>query len=234
MSNLEKEKLSLDFARLSAVRKCGLNVVLAKIENIKARHEIEGGRDCIKRINGRMKTFESTLEKCARKAKEFEKTFDCCRDLPTIECINESIQDLAGVRIVTYYLDDIQTICNDLITDDDIDVKYIKDYVTNPKGSGYRSLHLIVNVTINGNKNIPLEERTIPVEIQIRTSLMDAWASIEHKLVYKTSHDNVSPETKKSLMEMSKKMHEIDEQLVQTRDFEEACVIKNTSCLSVN
>lgn len=230
MSTLEK--LSLDFARLSAARKCGLNVVLAKIENIQARYEIDGERDCIKRISGRMKTLESTLEKCARKVKEFEKAFNnCCDGSPTIECIDNSILDLAGVRIIVYYLDDIQKVCNDLIADEDIEVKCIKDYVTNPKGSGYRSLHLIVNVTVNGNKNIPLEERVIPVEIQIRTSLMDAWASIEHKLVYKTSHENVSPETKKSLMEMSKKMHEIDEQLVQTRDFEEAC-IKNASCLS--
>ena len=228
------EKLSLDFNRLSAARKCGLNVVLAKIENIQARYEIDGERDCIKRISGRMKTLDSTIEKCSRKAKEFKKAFVCCDGSPTIEFIDRSILDLAGVRIIVYYLDDIQKVCNDLIAHEDIEVKRIKDYVTNPKGSGYRSLHLIVNVTVNGNKNIPLEERVIPVEIQIRTSLMDAWASIEHKLVYKTSHENVSPETKKSLMEMSKKMHEIDEQLVQTRDFEEACVIKNTSCLSVN
>ena len=226
LSNLNEE-----FERLSAVRKCGLNIVAAKIENMQARHEINGERDYIKRISKRMKSFESTVEKCRRKENEKERgelDWSSSEDfVPTIEYINKNIQDLAGIRIVTHYLDDIEKIHNDLIADEDIEVRCIKDYITNPKGSGYRSLHIIIDITINGDKNIPDEERVVPIEIQIRTSLMDAWASIEHKLVYKASREDVLPETKSDLMKMSDEMHNIDIKLVRTRNFEEASLMAN-------
>ena len=229
MSNLSN--LHEEFERLSAVRKCGLNIVAAKIENMQARHEINGERDYIKRISKRMKSFDSTMEKCRRKKSEKERDetdWSSPEDfLPTIEYVNKNIQDLAGIRVITHYLDDIEKVCNDLIADEDIDVKCIKDYITNPKGSGYRSLHMIVNVTVNGDKNIPIEERVVPLEIQIRTSLMDAWASIEHKLVYKASREDVLPETKRDLTEMSNEMHNIDIKLVQTRNFEETSLMTN-------
>ena len=223
-------KLKEEFNRLSVVRKCGLNIVAAKLENMQARHQmISGERDYIKRISKRMKTFDSTLEKCRKKESEKERDesgWSSPEDfVPTIDYIDKNIQDLAGIRIITYYIDDIEKVFNDLIADEEIKLERIKDYITTPKGSGYRSFHVIVSVTITGDKSIPEEERVVPIEVQIRTSLMDAWASIEHKLVYKASREDVSQATKKDLNKMSDEMYNIDVRLVQTRNTEEASLI---------
>ena len=213
--NLEKQ-----FKVLSDRRELGLNVLLTKLENMKKQHELSGRRGIIKRISHRMKTFDSAMEKCRRK--ECEKTGVSNSDAeekftPTIEYIEENIFDLAGARIITHYIDDIEEVFNEIIADEDIEVN-----VADPKENGYRSFHILANIKISNKKTLSESERVVPVEIQIRTSLMDAWASIEHKLVYKTSYDDVLPETIQSLSEMSNNMYQLDNKLLKTRKLEEA------------
>ena len=218
--NLEKQ-----FKVLSDRRELGLNVLLTKLENMKKQHELSGRRGIIKRISHRMKTFDSAMEKCRRKeCEKTEVTVSGAEEnfTPTIEYIEENIFDLAGARIITRYIDDIEEVFNEIIADEDIEVKKIKNYVADPKENGYRSFHILANIKISNKKTLSESERVVPVEIQIRTSLMDAWASIEHKLVYKTSYDDVLPETIQSLSEMSSDMYQLDNKLLKTRKLEEA------------
>ncbi len=118
----------------------------------------------------RLKSPTGIMEKLRRKG------------LPvTEESIRLNVRDVAGVRVVCPYINDIDTVAEFLLSQDDVDLIARKDYVENPKESGYRSLHLVVALKIT------LEEtcRELPVEVQIRTIAMDFWASLEHQLRYK-------------------------------------------------
>ena len=93
------------------------------------------------------------------------------------------IFDLGGIRVVTNYLNDVYTVANNLIAQSDVELLKRKDYIKHPKPSGYRSLHLVVTVPVFQASGVKIA----PVEVQIRTVGMDMWASLEHKLRYKTS-----------------------------------------------
>ena len=96
------------------------------------------------------------------------------------------MNDVAGIRVICSYIDDIYEIANALLAQDDITLEKRKDYIVNPKPNGYRSLHLIVKVPVffaSGKKDMK-------VEVQIRTIAMDFWASLEHQLKYKQNIQN--------------------------------------------
>ena len=99
----------------------------------------------------------------------------------TAEAIEQNLFDVAGVRIICSFIDDIYMLADCLVSQDDITLVRIKDYIKNPKENGYRSLHLIVEVPIfleNG-------KRSVKVEVQLRTIAMEFWANLEHQLRYK-------------------------------------------------
>ena len=102
------------------------------------------------------------------------------------------MNDIAGVRVICSFIDDIYTIADSFLNQDDITLIEKKDYIKNPKPSGYRSLHLIVSVPIFFLN----EKRNVKVEVQLRTIAMDFWASLEHKLRYKK---NIPDDVVKSL-----------------------------------
>ena len=99
-----------------------------------------------------------------------------------IESALEHLNDIAGIRVICYYIDDIYQIASLLTHQNDIHLVKIRDYIKNPKENGYRSLHLVVRVPVFLSEG----PKMVPVEIQIRTIAMDFWASLEHKLRYKT------------------------------------------------
>jgi putative GTP pyrophosphokinase len=104
------------------------------------------------------------------------------RNIPlTLSAIEENITDIAGVRVVCSFPEDIYLLADCLLQQDDIRLIERKDYIKNPKPSGYRSLHLIVGVPIF----LQNEKREMKVEVQLRTIAMDFWASLEHKVRYK-------------------------------------------------
>ena len=103
----------------------------------------------------------------------------------TTEGIEENIFDIAGIRIICSFEEDIYKMADLLLQQDDIKLVEKKDYIKNPKESGYRSLHLIVEVPIF----LENEKRAMKVEVQLRTIAMDFWASLEHKLRYKKDLD---------------------------------------------
>ena len=99
--------------------------------------------------------------------------------------MEENIHDVAGVRVICSFVDDVYLLADALLSQDDITLLEKKDYIANPKENGYRSLHLIVAVPIF----LEREKRVMQVEIQLRTIAMDFWASLEHQLRYKKDFD---------------------------------------------
>ena len=124
----------------------------------------------------------------------------------SFESIEKNLNDVAGVRIICPYISDVYTVRNLLCAQKDIKMVAEKDYIKNPKESGYRSLHLLAEVSVQLSDG----ERPIHVEIQIRTISMDSWATVEHNLRYKADSANVTEEAVKHLKECAEKLAEID------------------------
>ena len=147
--------------------------VSTKLEVLDNEFSVKHDYNPIHHMECRLKSIKSIMEKIERKGlpKEIESVY--------------TITDFAGVRVVCNYIDDIYTVEDSLLRQDDIKLVKRKDYIKNPKESGYRSLHLVVEVPIF------LSNRTydMPVEIQIRTIAMDTWASLEHELKYKRKEE---------------------------------------------
>lgn len=142
------------------------NFVL-KLQAIKRQYNIYGLKNPIEDITGRIKTPESIMEKLERMKMDVSQVRD--------------LNDIAGIRITCRYIQDVYDIYNMLQARKDIKIVQVKDYIKNPKPSGYRSLHIIAEYkaeTIHGQEKIK-------IEFQVRTLAMHLWASIEHSLKYK-------------------------------------------------
>lgn len=108
--------------------------------------------------------------------KVFRKGFE-----PSIDSIRENLNDIAGIRVICSYIDDIYTVAQILKMQGDLEVIKLTDYIKNPKPNGYRSLHLVLKVPVYFSDRV----EKVKVEVQIRTIAMDFWASLEHQLHYK-------------------------------------------------
>lgn len=143
-----------------------------KFEVLDAEFNVRYRRNPINTIQTRLKRTSSITDKLMKKG------------LPcTLQNIETHIHDVAGVRVICSYIDDIYTIADAFLKQDDITLIERKDYIANPKPNGYRSLHLIVEVPVFFSE----QTKPMKVEVQIRTIAMDFWASLEHQLKYKQS-----------------------------------------------
>ncbi|MDD2218367.1 MAG: GTP pyrophosphokinase family protein [Eubacteriales bacterium] len=137
------------------------------------------------------------------------------RELPiSFKAVAENIFDVAGIRVICHYIEDIYTVSELLSSQTDIQVVIEKDYIKNPKENGYRSLHLIVEVPVffvGGVVNMP-------VEIQIRTIAMDFWASLEHQLRYK-SHGEIPEFIADELKECARDINKNDVKMQKIHSF---------------
>lgn len=175
--------LSHDGATLKSARKARENIsrfmlnyrfatdqLLTKIQILKTEFEHLHDYSPIEHVSSRVKTVESILEKARR------------RQIPLEQHeLQAQMHDIAGVRVVCSFIDDVYRVCAMLTAHDDIVVVEIKDYIATPKTNGYRSLHLIVQVPVF----LSTSTEKVLVEIQLRTVAMDFWASLEHKIDYK-------------------------------------------------
>lgn len=197
----KNEKLDVKeepFEKLMFFYKSALKQLELQMNIIKDEFKLIYNYDLIDHINTRIKEPKSIVKKMEKK--KYDKTY-----LNLIEKIN----DIAGIRIVCTLKDDIFFI-RDLVKQiPDIHVLKEKDYVTNPKESGYSSYHMIVEVPVK------LTQKTIYVkcEIQIRTLAMDFWASFEHKVKYKTKND-VNPKMSKELVNCAKMINKFDTKMI--------------------
>ena len=156
--------------RMFAYYRCANMEIETKMRVLNEQFSLQYDRNQIESIKTRVKSIESIMKKIRRK------------NIPmTLDSIEEYIRDIAGVRVVCSFQDDIYMLADCLLKQDDITLIEKKDYIKNPKPSGYRSLHLIVEVPIF----LQNEKRNMKVEVQLRTIAMDFWASLEHKLRYK-------------------------------------------------
>lgn len=168
---------------------------ILKMEGIKKQYKLNGISCPIEIVSGRIKTPDSIMDKANRMNVPFEQ-------------IDERLYDIGGVRITCKYLEDVYYVRDLLVSRKDIVLREERDYIKNPKKSGYRSLHLIVSYnveTINGQKPVILE-------FQIRTHAMHFWASIEHSLKYKFKKQ--IPDTlKERLLAASLAAAKVDEEM---------------------
>ena len=139
------------------------------------------------------------------------------------ENIQEQLNDVAGIRVVCAFIDDIYTVADLLASQDDIKILQIKDYIKNPKPNGYRSYHMIVEVPVFFSRG----KTPMRAEIQIRTNGMDFWATLEHQLRYKKGieemegYDQISAELLESahaMIEMDNEMQHIKDMIGQFHD----------------
>ena len=158
----------------------------------------------IHHIQSRLKSFESILEKAVRYGIE--------DPLNNIDRIKREILDIAGVRVICNYEEDLHTMSGLLLSQEDVQLIRMKDYCDNPKESGYRSLHMVVAVPVF----LVRRKKIVPVEIQFRSIAMDAWASLEHELRYKNKGD-LSKEIVDALKECAEELHVVDERMSRIR-----------------
>ena len=166
---------TLDFQQLyqAAIRQ-----VNTKLEILDDEFHFKYDRNPIHHMESRLKSPQSIIEKLYRKGFEI-----------SAKSAQENITDIAGVRVICSYIEDIYSIAKLLKQQDDVILVRETDYIRNPKANGYRSLHLVVNVPVYLSDGKEL----VPVEIQIRTIAMDFWASLEHQIRYKGA-DNIPDE----------------------------------------
>ena len=189
------------FAELMMRYKCAMLEVKTKFDVLNTQLSLENDRNPLESINCRIKTVASIIEKLNRKGFELSP-----------ESIEKNLNDVAGIRVICSFIEDIYLLADRLCSQDDIRLIERKDYIKNPKPNGYRSLHLIVEVPIF----LMDEKKFMRVEVQFRTIAMDFWASLEHKLKYKknieTDLQEISAELKTCAEEISRldnKMQEI-------------------------
>ncbi|HNZ98163.1 GTP pyrophosphokinase family protein [Ruminococcus sp.] len=186
-----------DFLQPSHLYDSAIEVVKTYLNILDNEFSVKFQRNPIHNIESRLKSPQSIIGKLQKKG------------LPlSTDAARKNLLDLAGIRVTCYYISDIYALVEKLGRRDDFTVIKRKDYIKNPKPSGYRSYHMILNVPVY----LSTHKEYAPVEIQIRTIAMDFWASLEHQLKYKTSAE-LSPEISEELRQCAERIAETDIQM---------------------
>ncbi|MBP3372007.1 MAG: GTP pyrophosphokinase family protein [Clostridia bacterium] len=186
------------FAVQMQVYRAAIKEVQTKLEILDDAFNVQFEHNPIHHIESRLKSPASIIQKLERKG------------LPVnSDSVAIGVQDIAGIRVICNYIDDVWRVEQLLLEQDDVTLVKRKDYINNPKDNGYRSLHLIVSIPIflTGGRKDTL------VEVQIRTIAMDMWASLEHKLYYK-SDSNIPENLLKRMNACSDALHLIDQEML--------------------
>ncbi len=197
---IEALKKAKPFVELMMYNRCAIREIETKLRVLDEEFSARADRNPIQTIKSRIKKPVSIIEKLQNRGLEV-----------TVENIQTKITDIAGVRVICSFIEDIYMLSDLLISQDDLRVVEIKDYIKNPKPNGYRSLHLIMEVPIF----LSVEKKYMVVEVQFRTIAMDFWASLEHQLKYKKKIENpeqIATELKKcadAITEVDMRMQDI-------------------------
>ena len=200
------EQLHADFDPVYSMLmdyQCAVMEVETKFNILNNRLSIQGEHNPIESVKSRVKALDSIIRKLEK------------LNLPiTVESVEENLMDVAGVRVICSFIDDIYRIEECFLAQEDVTLVMRKDYIKNPKPSGYRSLHLIVKTPVY----IESGKKEMLVEVQMRTIAMDFWASLEHKLRYKK---NLDPQTAESLAKeleaCAEESAKLDEKMLRIR-----------------
>ncbi|MDQ0207882.1 GTP pyrophosphokinase [Alkalicoccobacillus murimartini] len=171
-----------------------------KLKGVREQYQKSSNHTPIEFVTGRVKPVSSILNKAARKKISFDH-------------LEQEIQDLAGVRIVTQFVEDIETVVELIRKRTDFEILEERDYIIEQKPSGYRSYHLIIWYPVQTIQG----EKKIQVELQVRTLSMNFWATIEHSLRYKYSGE-IPDEIGRRLIRASEAAFKLDEEMSIIRD----------------
>ena len=163
---------AIQFRELMMMYNCAIREVRTKLEVLNDELSIRNSRNPIEFIESRIKRPLSIVDKLKRYGEPVN-----------VESIERSLNDVAGIRVICPFIDDIYSVADMLLSQDDITFIKKKDYIEKPKPNGYRSLHLILEVPVFFSN----QKKPMRVEVQIRTIAMDFWSSVDHQLKYK--HD---------------------------------------------
>lgn len=189
---------AVQFQQVMMVYEGAIKEMVTKLEILKHEFLVKGVHVPIKSIESRVKSPLSIARKLQRNGLEI-----------TLENITSSLHDVAGVRVICPYIADVYTVAEILSSQKDIRVIQVKDYIKNPKKSGYRSLHMITQMPVH------LADTTeiVKVEMQIRTITMDSWATLEHEIRYKSPDNQISEDLAERLKSCADIMAMADEEM---------------------
>lgn len=186
---------------------CAIREVKTKLEVLNDELSIRNQRNPIEMIKARVKKPASIVEKLKR------------RNLPvTLESMVNHLDDVAGIRVICSFVDDIYAVAEMLVSQDDVTVIAVKDYIRNPKPNGYRSYHLILEIPVFFSDR----KKYMRVEVQIRTIAMDFWASLDHQLKYKKDVGEAADSIISELRDCAENIAQIDRRMLEIRQRIEA------------
>lgn len=193
------------YRRLMTYYECAMMEVETKFRVLDAEFGLQHDRNPIESIKSRLKSTDSLAKKLARKGFPM-----------SVDSIEENIFDVAGVRVVCTFPEDMFSLAESLLSQDDVILIERRDYVASPKPSGYRSLHLIIEVPIF----LEREKRSVKVEVQLRTISMNFWASLEHQLRYKKNlPDEEAAAVAAELADLAETAADLDRRMQALRNY---------------
>lgn len=189
------------FQQIMMMYSCAIREVKTKLEVLNDELSVRNLRNPIEMIKSRIKKPVSIVEKLHR------------RGLPiSLDSVVNNLDDVAGIRVICSFVDDIYQVADMLIRQDDVRVIAIKDYIKNPKANGYRSYHMIIEVPVFFSDR----KKPMRVEVQIRTIAMDFWASLDHQLKYKKELPD-GPDISNELKKCADVISQTDEKMLEIR-----------------
>ena len=181
--------------------KCAISLMMTKLDIINTFLLMKYNRNIIQMKIGRVKGYDSVCKKLSKKGLELDR-----------EIALEKINDLIGVRAICSYVDDIYRVADLLEKQKDIRIVKVKDYIKQPKKSGYQSLHMILDVAIAFQQ----ETQWIRVELQLRTAAMDYWANLDHQLRYKRG-EKETDQINEELQQCAAVITQLDQKMLEVR-----------------
>lgn len=190
-------KMAFEFQQIMMVYESAIKQIETKLDILNKENKVSGRRNPIETVKSRVKSPQSIAGKLEK------------RHLPvTFDSMVENLHDIAGVRVICPYISDIYSVRDMLLKQPDITLLEEKDYIKNPKESGYRSLHLVIEVPVY----LSTTTHHVKVEIQLRTIAMDFWACLEHELHYKTT-TNVPESIRRELFRVAETIAMTDREM---------------------
>lgn len=190
-------KIAFQFQQIMMVYESAIKQVETKLDILNKEHKVSGNRNPIETVKSRVKSPDSIANKLSKKK------------LPvSFESMMNSLNDIAGVRVICPYIADIYNVRDMLLKQPDLTLIEEHDYIEKPKESGYRSLHLVVSIPVYLSDSV----QNVKVEIQLRTIAMDFWASLEHELRYKTK-TNVPDSIRRELFRVAETIAMTDREM---------------------
>lgn len=204
INNIDKEKLSTfyggahEYLVMLNLYDSAVRLLKLKFEVLNNEFKVLYERNPIHHIDSRLKSPESMIAKLKKKGCEI-----------SIDSARKNVNDIAGVRVVCHYIDDVYSVAEMLMRQTDLEIVKVQDYIKTPNYNGYRSLHLDIKVPVY------LSDRTeyVIAEVQIRTIAMDFWASLEHDIRYKADKSKLPVGINEEMLECSDKIADIDRQM---------------------